>query len=151
MTLDRFVAQSFRYICGTRKFCMRRLHIVSVFALLLLSTSGLAWLEWGRHSECLFDMEFTLLTGGGSDGTFLHPAVIFPMMGQCCLLLAFFVPRRWLLLAGTIPLFLLLLLVFLPGVLSANIRMMVSPLPFLVLSIWSLVATRPKRQKESRP
>gem|GEM_PF-6260066 len=130
---------------------MRRFHIVSVFALLLLSTSGLAWLEWGQHSECLFAMEFTLIKGGGSEGTFLHPAVIFPMIGQCCLLSAVFVPRRWLLLAGIIPLFLLLLLVFVPGVLSGNIRMILSPLPFLVLSVWSLVATKPKRQKESRP
>ncbi|UMY65497.1 MULTISPECIES: hypothetical protein [unclassified Flavobacterium] len=124
---------------------------IRIFATALLLTSGLAWLEWGTHSQCLFAMEFYLLTGGAGEGTFLHPAVALPLLGQVLLLVAVFMPRRWLLLTGIPPLFLLLLLVFLPGVLAGNVRMALSPLPFLVLSVLALLATRTKRKRKSRP
>lgn len=124
---------------------------IRIFAAGLLLTSGLSWLEWGAHSQCLFAMEFYLLTGGAGDGTFLHPAVVLPLLGQALLFVAVFVPRRWLLLTGIAPLFLLLLLVFLPGVLAGNVRMALSPLPFFVLAVLAFLATRSKRKRKSRP
>ncbi len=122
-----------------------------MFATALLLTSGLAWLEWGAYSQCLFAMEFHLLTGGAGEGTFLHPAVVLPLLGQLLLLGAVLVPRRWLLLTGSVPLFLLLMLVFLPGLMAGNLRMALSPLPFLVLCVLALLATRTKRKRKSRP
>lgn len=118
------------------------------FAIALLVTSGIPWLEWGARGDFLFGIEFGLLTGEAGKGTFSHPAVLLPMIGQLLILTAIFLPRRGLLFVGVAPLFLLISLVFLPGLLAGNMRMVLSSAPFLVLSVLALSKTR---KEKSRP
>ncbi len=106
---------------------------------LLLITSLFVYLEWGGdNSSFLFKLEFDVLGKLISNPvSVLHPFVILPLLGQMLLLIALFFnsPGKWLLFAGIVFLSLLPAVILLVGLLSANIKILLSLLPYLVVLI----------------
>lgn len=106
---------------------------------LLLITSLFVYLEWGGdNSSFLFKLEFDVLKKLISDPvSVLHPFVILPLLGQMLLLIALFFnsPGKWLLFAGIVFLSLLPAVILLVGLLSVNIKILLSLLPYLVVLI----------------
>lgn len=106
---------------------------------LLLITSLFIYLEWGGdNSSFLFKLEFDVLGKLISNPvSVLHPFVMFPLLGQMLLLIALFFnsPGKWLLFAGIVFLSLLPAVILLVGLLSVNIKILLSLLPYLVVLI----------------
>ncbi|MCD6658779.1 MAG: hypothetical protein LT105_01330 [Lentimicrobium sp.] len=106
---------------------------------LLLITSLFVYLEWGGdNSSFLFKLEFDVLGKLISNPvSVLHPFVILPLLGQMLLLIALFFnsPGKWLLFAGIVFLSLLPAVILLVGLLSVNIKILLSLLPYLVVLI----------------
>lgn len=106
---------------------------------LLLITSLFVYLEWGGdNSSFLFKLEFDVLGKLISNPvSVLHPFVMFPLLGQMLLLIALFFnsPGKWLLFAGIVFLSLLPAVILLVGLLSVNIKILLSLLPYLVVLI----------------
>lgn len=106
---------------------------------LLLITSLFVYLEWGGdNSSFLFKLEFDVLGKLISNPvSVLHPFVILPLLGQMLLLIALFFnsPGKWLLFAGIVFLSLLPAVILLVGLLSVNIKILLSLLPYLVVLV----------------
>lgn len=104
----------------------------------LVLTSLLGYLEWGKdQSALLFEAEADLLLKASSaPAGVLHPFTLLPLIGQLALLSTLFQrsPGRGRTLAGIAGLGLLLGLMFLIGLLTMNLRILGSTLPFLVLA-----------------
>lgn len=117
---------------------MKPVKILIVVGLLL--SPLLCYLEWGSNqSSFLFEVEYNLLFNNKDfAGTFTHPAILVPLLGQLLLLIAVFFKKHShkLIFAGLLLLALLVLLVLMAGLLSKNIKMGVSTLPFLSLAIF---------------
>lgn len=107
--------------------------------ILLLFTSLFIYLEWGGGSSSfLFKLEFDVLKKLISDPvSVLHPFVILPLLGQMLLLIALFFnsPGKWLLFAGIVFLSLLPAVILLVGLLSVNIKILLSLLPYLIVLV----------------
>lgn len=114
----------------------------------LFLSSFIGYLEWGKQSAFLGKVEYDLLfQSPKSADTFLHPFVLFPLVGQLLLLFSFFSskPKLWLIIAAATGIALLFLLVFLVGLLSLNFKILLSVIPFLGFYIYLIV----KRKKIS--
>lgn len=109
---------------------------------LLLISSLLGFLEWGGNNKMfLFQMEAEIFSKMIKDPlSIIHPFIILPILGQALLLITLFqkVP-------GKIPTFLgiggigiLLLIMFLIGCLNLDIKILLSTLPFLGLSFYTI-------------
>lgn len=106
---------------------------------LLLITSLFVYLEWGGdNSSFLFKLEFDVLKKLISDPvSVLHPFVILPLSGQIILLVVLLLksPGKWLVITGVIFITLLPGIILLVGLLSVNIKILLSLLPFLIVLI----------------
>lgn len=105
----------------------------------LLLTSLLGYLEWGQGNKMfLFQMEGEILSKLFSDPLgVLHPFVILPLIGQIILLCTLFQkqPAKALTYIGLACVALLLLLIFFIGIISSNVKLLFSTLPFLLIAI----------------
>lgn len=108
----------------------------------LVLTSLMGYLEWGTgHSAFLFQAETEMfLKAWHAPMSVLHPFTLLPVVGQLALLSTLFQrsPGRVRTLAGIAGLGLLLGLMFVIGLLSKNLRILGSTLPFLVLATVTL-------------
>lgn len=109
------------------------------FLAVVVVVSGLfSYLEWGAAQHAfLFEVEYDLLFGTNrTPDNFSHPLVMLPIAGQILLLVTAFLKEsnRWLLVTGILLQALLLGMVLLAGVLSLNLRICGSVLPFFVTS-----------------
>lgn len=115
----------------------------------LILTSVIAYIEWGLDSSAfLLQVEVDMLKKLFTDpASVIHPFTVIPLAGQLMLLFTLFQqkPGRALTISGIACLGLLLLFVFLIGIRSGNIRMIASVLPFIIISIYTIVATRKKK------
>lgn len=105
---------------------------------LLIVTSLFGYLEWPNNSAFLWQAELELIGKLFSDPvSVLHPFTMLPMLGQIALLITLFqkTPSRTLTVAGIVCLGLLLFFMFAIGLLSANVRVALSTLPFVVVAI----------------
>ena len=112
----------------------------------LLLSSFIGYLEWGKMSAFIGEVEYDLLfRTPKSAGTFLHPFVLLPLLGQITLWVLLFVPKPkfWLVVTAASGMVLLFLLIFLVGILSLNIKIIVSALPFLGFYFYLII----KRKK----
>lgn len=113
-----------RYLCGL---------------LLLASLTG--YLEWADQQAFVFQVEWQILEKIFSDPlSLLHPLIVAPLAGQVLLLLALFrsFPNRKLIYTGMAFIGLLYLVLLLVAVLSLNVRVFASSVPFLVLAVITL-------------
>jgi hypothetical protein len=118
--------------------------------LLLILTSLVGYLEWGRdQSMFLFQMEAELFARALHEpGSVLHPFTVLPVLGQLTLLWTVFqrTPSRMLTYAGIAGLGLLLVLMFVIGLLTRNMKILVSTIPFLVVAVITIRAHRATRE-----
>ncbi|MDX2284551.1 MAG: hypothetical protein NW241_10325 [Bacteroidia bacterium] len=117
---------------------------------LVLLTGPLAYLEWGGGQHgFLGQIEYGIFFGpDASLKNLLHPLILLPVCGQLLLACTLFLrhPSRALSLAGTALQAPLLLLVLAAGILSGNLRMILSCVPFWAAAVLQLLAYRKQAQ-----
>jgi hypothetical protein len=109
---------------------------------LLLISSFFGYLEWPPDNHgFIFELEADLFRIASNNiMSVAHPFILLPFAGQLLLLITLFQspPRRWLTVTGMLCTGILLLLFLLVGLLKANIWMVASTLPFILISFFVL-------------
>ena len=112
----------------------------------VIISSLLAYLEWGSdQSMFLFQGEVEVLSKIISNpSSVLHPFIIIPMIGQLLLTITLFqkIPSHRLSYWGIAFIALLLLFVFIIGIIGFNYKILISTLPFLLFSIYTIIYHR---------
>jgi hypothetical protein len=112
------------------------------FNLLLILTSLLGYLEWGKgHQMFLFQAEAEIFAKlSNQPGTILHPFILFPFIGQILLVATLFQtkPGKILTLTAIAGIGLLMGLMFVIGCLGLNFKILFSTIPFLIVAILSI-------------
>lgn len=123
-----------------------------ILIFLLIITSLFGYLEWGRdNSSFLFQGEYDLLKNMMSNPkSAIHPFTLIPLLGQILLFITLFQkkPNRILTYVGISCIGLLLLFMSFIGIISANIKILISTLPFIVVAILAIINQR-KVQNEN--
>lgn len=111
--------------------------------ILLLVSFLFVYLEWGKgQSSFLFQIEWLILSGSKSKASaFIHPFVLIPLGGQIFVLLSLFIKYKatFLTKVGIGLMSVLVLFILLTGCLVFNMRVIVSTLPFILISILLLI------------
>jgi hypothetical protein len=98
----------------------------------------MGYLEWGKdQSLFLFEVEVQVLAKAAVDpAAVVHPFTILPLLGQTALLVTLFQENaaKALSLLGITGIGLLLGLMFVIGVLTLNMKILSSTIPFLVVA-----------------
>ena len=109
---------------------------------LLIITSLLGYLEWsGNNHIFLFKAELGIISKLFSDPvSVLHPFTIVPLMGQLLLLVTLFqkAPNKILTYISIAGLGLLLGFMFVVGLISMNLKIIISTIPFITLAILAI-------------
>jgi hypothetical protein len=112
----------------------------------LLLSFLICYLEWGgNNSGFVSQLEYQLFAQGSNlHRSILHPFILLPLTGQLLLLYNTLAPkpRRVLTIPALLLLSLLVLMVLLTGILSGNWKMIVSTIPYLVVSVYFFVRKR---------
>jgi len=133
--------------------CSRYLHILMkrILNICLLLSSLVGYLAWGSGQHgFLIQMEYELIAKGRHDpGSFLHPFILLPLLGQILILYTIFqkTPGRIATLTGLACLSLIMLMILLVGILAMNIKIVASALPFIFTGIFVLRYYRRKTPK----
>ena len=121
-----------------------------ILNILLIVTSLIGYLEWsGDSSSFLFQAEAEIFSKVFSDPqSVLHPFTVIPFIGQLLLLFTLFQnkPSRILTYTGIFSLGFLMVFLFVIGVISMNIRIIASTIPFLSVSVATLIHLRRIKQ-----
>jgi len=108
-----------------------------ILSLLLLLTSGLGYLAWGRDQHAfLFQAEAEVFRHVASRRDALtHPLVLLPLLGQVLLLITVLMsrPKRLLMYVGIGAIGILLLMILVIGLLVRDTRMIFSTVPFWIV------------------
>jgi type IV secretory pathway VirB6-like protein len=103
----------------------------------LVLSSFIGYLEWGKDSKSfLIQAELEVLSKIFTDpASVVHPFTLVPLMGQILLLITLFQkkPSRLLAFIGIGSIGILLLFMFFIGILSFNLKILASTIPFIVL------------------
>jgi hypothetical protein len=122
------------------------LHRRTLHLLTLLASLG-GYLAWGGgNSGYLYQMEYDILFGSQfAWRNFVHPAIGIPLLGQLLLAAGLFVQNRWITRGGILAISVLYALVLVSGVLSLNIRIAGSVVPFFVCAVllWKTAVRKP--------
>ena len=121
-----------------------------ILNVLLIITSLIGYLEWsGDSSSFLFQAEAEIFSKIFSDPqSVLHPFTVIPFIGQLLLVFTLFQnkPSRILTYTGIFALGFLMVFLFVIGVISLNIKIIVSTIPFLSVSVATLIHLRRIKQ-----
>lgn len=113
-----------------------------ILNILLIITSLIGYLEWGQNnSQFLFQIETELFIKLFSDTTsIIHPLILIPLAGQILLIISLFQaePGKWLSFIGIGSIGILFLFILLAGILSMNFKIILSSLPFLIISFFCI-------------
>lgn len=105
----------------------------------LLLSPLVCYLEWGKNqSSFLFQAEYLLFFGSSNTAnSFTHPLVLLPFCGQLLILYSLFQPHpnRRLTLIGLLMMAPLIFMILLAGLLSLNPKIILSTIPFVVVSV----------------
>lgn len=108
----------------------------------LILTSLVGYLEWGQDNTIfLFQAEYDIMLKLFTDpASVLHPFILLPFFGQILLAITFFQkePGKKLTFFGLGGIGILLVLMFFIGLMSLNIKILVSTLPFLCVAFFVL-------------
>lgn len=119
---------------------------IRLLNLFLILASMIGYLEWGTdHHGFLFQLEWIVIRTLFSDPwAAAHPFTLIPLAGQIVLFITLFQPvaGRVLTIMGLCALSLLLLLVFFIGLISLNIKIAGSVVPFLIVAGYTVRALR---------
>jgi len=115
---------------------------IKIKTLLLLISSLFVYLSWGPCNEAfLFQMELEIIKKLFTNPTAaLHPFTIIPLLGQLVLVITFVqkTPSNLLLKTGISCLLFLIGFVFIVGLLSLRLPIIISTLPFILLAFFTL-------------
>lgn len=117
---------------------------------LLLLSSLCCYLEWAQQSAFLFEVEYGLFfKANASAETMVHPFIALPLLGQFLLLWALIKNPQKLTLTfiGMALLSVLVLIIFIVGALSQNLKILGSTLPFITSSVFTFVYWRKHKRK----
>ena len=124
-----------------------------VLSVLLILTSLFGYLEWGQGQQLfLIQAEGEILVKLWTDPkSVLHPLILMPLMGQILLAVSIFqkTPSRILIYLGTGSLSILIGLMFFIGMISFNLKILFSTIPFLLVTVYSLIHFRKKASGKS--
>ncbi len=113
-----------------------------VLIFLLILSSLIGFLEWGKESKrFLFQIEGEIISKLFIDPvSVLHPFTVLPLAGQLLLVITLFQkkPNKIMTLIGIGGIGVLLGLMFVIGVISLNLKILFSTIPFLVLSLLTI-------------
>ncbi len=101
----------------------------------LFITSLFGYIEWGDNSMLLLNGEIDILSQFfNNSGSFLHPFILLPFIGQIFLLITLFLKKqnKTLTILGMGGIGILILLILLIGLLNLNLKMIFSTMPFLI-------------------
>ncbi len=116
---------------------------VKLLSALLILTSLMGYLEWGQGQHLfLLQAEGEIMIKLWTDPkSVLHPLISMPLLGQILLAITIVqrTPSRILFYLGTGSLLILLGLMFLIGIISFNLKILFSTLPFLAMSVVTLI------------
>ena len=107
------------------------------FFFFLSSLFGL--LEWGgNNAQFLYEAEFEILKKLSiNPGSVLHPLTIIPFLSQAILIYTLIqrTPSRTLTIIGIYGIGILMVLILAIGIMTVNIKMIVSTLPFILCAV----------------
>ncbi len=107
------------------------------FSLVLASLFG--FLEWGgNNAKFLYEVEFEILKKlSVNPWAVLHPLTIIPFISQAFLILTLIqsTPSRTLTIIGIYGIGILMVLILAIGIMTVNIKMIVSTLPFILCAV----------------
>ncbi len=110
--------------------------------LLVLFTSMLGYLEWGKDQHrFIFSIYLEIIQKFISNPiSVLHPLIILPFIGQMLLLISIFykTPNKLMSLIGLALLSSIILVLLIVGILTVNVKIMGSCLPFIFAGIWMI-------------
>jgi hypothetical protein len=113
-----------------------------IFNALLIVTSLFGYLEWGTDNRVfLFEAEGQIILKlFNHPEAVLHPFTVLPMIGQLVLLVTLFQkkPNKILTYTGLAGIGLLLVLMFIIGLISLNVKILFSTLPFIIVAILTI-------------
>lgn len=113
-----------------------------ILNLALIITSLLGYLEWGKSNhEFLFESEWFVLSKIFTEPMLVvHPFTVIPMLGQILLFFTLFQekPSKILTYISITGLGLLLGFMFIIGIISPNLKILISTLPFLVVAFLTI-------------
>ncbi|MFN8354855.1 MAG: hypothetical protein U0Y10_10445 [Spirosomataceae bacterium] len=105
----------------------------------LLLSPLVCYLEWGKNqSSFLFQAEYLLFFGSNhATNSFTHPLVLLPLCGQLLIVYSLFQanPNKRLTLIGLLMIAPLILMILVAGLLSLNPKIILSTIPFGVVSV----------------
>jgi len=114
-----------------------------ILNILLIFFSLIGYLEWGKNNQSfLYEAEaeiiYTLFTNPSSA---LHLFTVFPLIGQILLFSTLFQkkPSKWLYYSGVFGIGILLLFMFIIGILSFNLKIILSTIPFLATAFITIL------------
>ncbi len=113
-----------------------------LYNLILVITSLLGYLEWSGNSHSfLFQAEAEILSKLFSNPiSTLHPFTVLPLLGQIILIFTLFQkqPNKFLTYFSMGGLGILLFFMFIIGLLTLNYKIIISTIPFLVVSVLAI-------------
>jgi hypothetical protein len=116
---------------------------------LVIITSLAGYLEWGGNNHSfLFQAEGEILVKAFiNPASALHPFILMPMTGQALLVFTLFqkTPNKFLTYTGIAGLGILLVFMCIIGIFSANLKILSSTIPFMVVAV---IAVRHYNGKE---
>ena len=108
-----------------------------ILNLLLIVSSLFGYLEWGNdNSSFLFEAEGELFPKLFTDPiSVVHPFTMLPLAGQLLLVITLFQkrPNKWLTYIGMGGIGILLVFMFVIGLISLNVSIVISTVPFLAV------------------
>lgn len=111
----------------------------TLYPLLVLLSSFFLYFEWGTEQQSfLWQMELELFQKLGSNpGSLLHPLIFLPLLGQILLIYCALRPKasRIARISAIVLIASLVFFVALGGIMAGNYKMVLSILPFIILSI----------------
>jgi len=116
---------------------MKRLALFFVFFSFLF-----CYMEWGKdQSAFVYEVVYLILfKQGDPQNSFTHPLILLPFVGELILLFLVFQKepgKRWAFIGMALPGILVLFLLFI-GVISQNVKIVGSTVPFLLSAGWVL-------------
>jgi hypothetical protein len=113
-----------------------------ILNVLLVLSSLLGFLEWGEGSQLfLLQAEGEIIAKLFTDPwSVIHPLILLPLLAQILLLITIFQKRvsKIVTYIGIGGLSILLLLMFIIGLLSVNVKIILSVIPFLALAVYTI-------------
>ena len=115
---------------------------IKVLITLLILTSLFGYLEWGTDNHSfLFEGEWEVLKKLFTNPeSVAHPFTFIPLLGQILLLITLFqkMPNKKLIYTGITCIGLLLGFMLVAGILSSNVNIIISTIPFLLTAFFTI-------------